>query len=105
MSSLVHDSIFPSGGDSDNLSSAEPSYLVPTANLAKLPKPITGPKNDRLLSNPADVALIGEPTIHAQKYHSIFLPGIGDLLPAKQQAPSNQYGEFSSRIHSPFCFT
>jgi hypothetical protein len=92
MSLSVHDCIVSSGSNSENSTSVDPSSIVPTTNLTKLPKPITGPRKDRLLSNPVDVALIGEPTIHTQNYRSAFLPGIGDLLPAKQQAPSNLYG-------------
>ena len=60
-----------------------------------VPRPTAGLNTRAPLSNSTDVALLGEPSaillpVTTRKY----LPCIGDLLPAKQQAPSNISGEF-----------
>jgi hypothetical protein len=47
------------------------------------------------LSSSADVALLGEPSlIFSPTTIRQYLPCIGDLLPAKQQTPANNPGEF-----------
>jgi len=71
----------------------------PTHPLASLPvlhtvaKPTAG-HGIKKLSNNADAALLGEPTLFDANLPTIsFLPSIGDLLPDKQKAPENLYGK------------
>ena len=71
----------------------------PTHPLASLPvlhtvaKPTAG-HGTKKLSNNADAALLGEPTLFDANLPTIsFLPSIGDLLRDKQTAQENLYGK------------
>ena len=58
------------------------------------PRPKAGPNPQKTLSRSADIALLGEPSpIFTPTDTRQYLPGISDLLPAKQTAPVNNPGE------------
>ena len=72
-------------------------------NLQTVPRPIAGLNTHKPLSSSADVALLGEPSFILSPVATCkYLPSIGDLLPAKQQAPVNTSGKFYFQANKMF---